>query len=141
VLVVALWASNSSPAEAVLGGIVAAIAATVFVMLDLAGDISRVDWTRRARTPPLAAASDDRVEAFRRRARAAWLTGSTEINDMLVELVDDRLLARHRVDRHADPTAADELLTPTLRRLLAGPRRQVAAVRELREIVTDIEAL
>lgn len=141
VLVVALWSSNASPVEAVLGGIVAAIAATVFVVFDLAADIGRVEWIRRSRTPPSSGASDRRVESFRRDARGAWLTGSTEINEMLVELVDDRLLARHRIDRRADPTAADELLTPTLRRLLAGPRRQVAAVRELQQIVTDIEAL
>ena len=52
-----------------------------------------------------------------------------------------RALVHRHIDRAADPAAAMEALTPTLRRLVAGPRRRGASVRELDRIVTDIEAL
>ncbi|MGB8859995.1 MAG: hypothetical protein WCC60_12100 [Ilumatobacteraceae bacterium] len=140
-LVVSLWVSHSRPAVLVLGGLVAALAATVFVLIDLSSGISRMEWTRRSSAPGSSGVRDRRVESLHRQARGAWWTGSTQIDDTLVELVDDRLLAHHRIDRGADPGAAGEMLTPTLRRLVAGPRRQTAAVRELRQILTDIEAL
>ena len=140
-LVVSLWASHSRPAVLVLGGIVAVATASVLVMLDLAHSVVRVEWTRGSHGASPRRGDDPRVSSLRHQIHGAWWTGSTAISDMLVELVDERLLALHRIDRASDPDAAMAVLTPTLCRLVSGPRRQTAAVRELRRILTDIEAL
>jgi hypothetical protein len=141
VLTTSLWASQSRPAVLVLGGIVAVVTASILVMLDLTHAVVRVEWTRRSRRPRSSRGDDPRVSSLRHQVHGAWWTGSTAISDTLVDLLDDRLLAHHRIDRASDPAAAMEALTPTLRRLVSGPRRQTAAVRELRQILTDIEAL
>jgi hypothetical protein len=67
--------------------------------------------------------------------------GSTELRTQLVSLVDDRLMAHHGIDRSSDPVRADAVLTPALRRLMSEPRSSGLGLRELRRIVTDIEAL
>ncbi|MFV2039923.1 MAG: hypothetical protein ACC660_06740 [Acidimicrobiales bacterium] len=141
VLSVSLWASDSSPAVLVLGGIVAVIAASVYVTLDLAKAIVPVEWPTRQVASPSRRADKRRLSRLRSHVQYAAWTDSTYIHDTLVELVDDRLLAHHRVDRAASPEAAMSLLTPTLRRVVAGPYPQVAAPRELRRILSDIEVL
>ena len=139
--VLALWASDSRPAVAVIGGIVVAGAAACFAALDLGRGLVQAEWHAEVPHRPAPAADDPRVDVLRHRVQAAWFTGSTQVSDTLVDLVDDRLRAHHHIDREADPRAADELLSPTLRRLLAGPRRQTATPGELQRILTDIEAL
>lgn len=141
VLMGALWASDSQPAIIAFAGIVAAFAAVVFAGVDVGSGLKRVEWTASDQRRRTSAEHDPRVNRLRYGVQAAWLTGSTEISDTLVELVDDRLRAHHHIDRATDPQAADRLLTPTLRRLLSGPRRQTATPRELERILTDIEAL
>ena len=140
-LVLALWASDARPAVFVLGGVIAAGCAAVFVMLDLVDAIVEVEWTRRARRQTTTRRSDPRVSSMRRKAQGAWWSGSTEIGDTLLELVDDRLLAHHHIDRAADPEAAMAALGPALRTLVSGPRRRSASPRELHTILTEIEAL
>ena len=141
VLVVLLWISNSDPAVHVLGGIVAVAAAITFATLDLTKSVLRVSWTRRSDQPDRSDGTDARVSAVRHQVYRARLSGSAEISETLVDLLDSRLVARHQIQRAAEPANADALLTPSLRRLVAGPRRQTATVRELRQILTDIEAL
>ena len=141
VMLVSLWVSGSRPAVIVLGGIVAVVVVVVLVTIDLAGTVSRVRWTRRSGQPGSTRKTDRRVSALRHQVYGAWLSGSTQINETLVELLDDRLLSNHRIIRAPDSPNSDRLLTPSLRRLTAGPRRQTATVRELRQVLTDIEAL
>lgn len=140
-LVLALWVSDARPAVLVLGGMVAVIATAVYVMLDLADAIVEVEWTRRSRRQAVARSVDPRVSQLRRKAQGAWWSGSTEIGDTLVELVDDRLLAHHHIDRAADPDAANAVLGPTLRTLVGGPRLKSASPGELHAILSEIEAL
>lgn len=141
VVLLSLWLSDSRPAVLVLGGIVAVAAAVILVMVDLAGTVSRVRWTRRSGQPDSTRTTDRRVNALRHQVYGAWLSGSSEISETLVDLLDDRLIAHHHINRVTEPANADQLLTPSLRRLVSGPRRQTATVRELRQILTDIEAL
>ena len=70
---------------------------------------------------------------------ARWF-GSAELGGTLVDLVDDRLLAHRHIDRATDPAAAMEVLTPTLRHLVAAQRPAVG-LRQLGRIITDIESL
>jgi len=140
-LVLSLELSDSNPNAVVLAGIVGAATALVFVIADLAATVGRVRWTRRSRPAHRTRRNDPRVDSLRRQVRAAWWSGSTDVADTLIELLDDRLLAHRRVDRSVDPVVAVTLLTPRLRRLVDGPRRQIASVGELEQIVADIEAL
>ena len=139
-LVLALWFSHSRPAVVVLGGIIAAIGATLFVALDLADVVSELEWTPNARHLP-SKRGDARVSWTRQKVQSARWSGSTEINDTLTELIDDRLLAHHHIDRAADPAAAAELLGPALRSFLDGRRRTAMTARELQRVLTEIEAL
>jgi hypothetical protein len=140
-LTLALWASDAHPAVFVLGGVVAAIAGTLYVMLDLADAVDEVEWTRRARRQTPVRRADPRVSSMRRKAQATWWSGSSGIGDTLVELVDDRLLAHHRVDRATDPAGAAALLSPALRALVQAPQRTSTSPRELQHLLTEIEAL
>lgn len=141
VVLLSLWVSDARPAVLIVGGIVAVAAAIIFAIGDLARTASRVRWTKRSQQPDTARTADRRVSDLRHHVYRAWVSGSTQINDTLVDLLDDRLLAHHNIDRTTDAATANHLLTPSLRRLVAGPRRQTATVRELSQILTDIEAL
>ena len=140
-LALALWASDARPAVFVIGGIVAAIGSALFVLTDLADSVDGVEWTRASRRPREVNRPDPRVSSLRSKAQGSWWSGATDLGDTLVDLVDDRLQAHHRVARETDPQAAAALLTPALRALVDAPRRASMSPRELNELLTDIEAL
>jgi hypothetical protein len=142
VLSVSLAASNARPAVLVLGGIVAVVSAVILVMLDLARVGIRVEWIPPRHMPRSSSrGSDPRVSSLRNQLYDARWFDSAELRATLVDLVDDRLLAHRHIDRATDPAAAIEALTPTLRHLVAAPRRPAVAVRQLGRIITDIESL
>ncbi|MDO8391907.1 MAG: hypothetical protein Q7V57_15635 [Actinomycetota bacterium] len=139
VLAVSLWATDAQPAVLPLGAIVLVAGAAVFVTVDVAKGIRRIEWTPGVRrSGPV---DDPRVVALRRQLDASRWSGSTDLHDLLVELADDRLLAHHGIDRAAAPSAAAGVLPPSVRRLVDGRRREAISMRDLQRIVTDIEAL
>ena len=140
VLSVSLAASDARPAVLVLAGIVAAVSAVSLVMFDLSYAVIRVGWTRPRQVRRSTRGSDPRVSSLRTELYGARWFGSAELRGTLVDLVDDRLLAHRHIDRAADPAAAMEALTPTLRHLVVAQRPAVA-VRQLDRIITDIESL
>ena len=137
---VSLAATNARPAVVVLAGIVAVVSAVILVMFDLSNAVIRVGWTRPRQVRRSARGSDPRVSSLRTELHDARWFGSAELRGTLVDLVDDRLLAHRHIDRATDPAAAMEVLTPTLRHLVAAQRPAVA-VRQLGRIITDIESL
>ena len=137
---VSLAASNARPAVLVLAGIVAVGSAVIVVMVDLSHAVIRVGWTRPRQVRRSTRGSDPRVSSLRNELYDARWFGSAELRGTLVDLVDDRLLAHRHIDRATDPAAAMEVLTPTLRHLVATQRPAVA-VRQLGRIITDIESL
>jgi hypothetical protein len=137
---VSLAATNARPAVLVLAGIVAVVSAVILVMVDLSHAVIRVGWTRPRQVRRSTRGSDPRVSSLRTELHDARSFGSAELRGTLVDLVDDRLLAHRHIDRAADPAAAMEVLTPTLRHLVAAQRPAVA-VRQLGRIITDIESL
>lgn len=141
VLSLGLWASDSSPAVLLLGAVVAVAVAAVVVSIDLVTAIAGVEWTGRPTTAPADADEDPVVTALRRQIHAASWAGSSQLRDTLLGAIDERLLAHHQIDRAADPTAAAMALTPRLRRFVERQRRREVAPGELRQILTDIEAL
>jgi hypothetical protein len=137
---VSLAVSNARPAVLVLAGTVAVVSAVVLVMVDLSRGIIRIRWTRPRQVRRSTRGSDPRVSLLRTELYDARWFGSAELRGTLVDLVDDRLLAHRHIDRATDPAAAMEVLTPTLRHLVAAQRPAVA-VRQLGRIITDIESL
>jgi hypothetical protein len=141
VLSLALAAADARPAVIVLFGIIAVVAAVIVVVLDLPEETAALEWHRQRSARRAMPGVDHRVRALRDQLYGARSMESNELRVALVELVDDRLLVHRHIDRAADPAAATEALTPTLRRLVGGQRRTGISVRELGRIVTDIEAL
>ena len=140
-LSVSLAASNSRPAVLVLAGIVAVVSAVILVMVDLSNAVIQVEWARPRQERRSTRGRDPRVSSLRTQLYDARRFGSAELSETLVDLVDDRLLAHHHIDRSTDPAAAMEALTPTLRHLVAAHRRTAVTMRQLDRIVTDIESL
>jgi hypothetical protein len=136
-LSLALWVSDAEPAVAVLAGVAAAIAVAGATAFDLAVMTSDVKWRKGQAAPP----ADQRATKLQRLMNARVRYDSTELEERLVALVDDRLLANKGIDRASMPEAAAEVLTPRLRDLVAGRRRGIAVPRELQRILTDIEDL
>ena len=141
VVSVSLAATDARPGVLVLAGIVAVVSAVILVMFDLSKAVIRVGWTRRRQVRRSTRGSDPRVSSLRNQLYDARWFGSAELRATLVDLVDDRLIAHRHIDRATDPAAAMEALTPTLRHLVAAPRRPAVAVRQLGRIITDIESL
>ncbi len=141
ILIAILLAGRSQPAILTLGAIIALLA----VVAALASDLDRAQvtgrWPRANEMNLRPVRGSERVEHVRARARAAAKSESTSLHTTLVRLMDDRLLGKHGIDRIHDPEGADALLTPRLRRLLEGPKRQLSQANLLAEILTEIEAL
>jgi hypothetical protein len=142
VLIVSLAATNARPAVLVLGGIVAVVAAAILMMSDLAKLVIRVEWIPPRRLSRASSrGSDPRIASLRSQLHDARWFRSTELRETLVDLVDDRLLAHHGIDRTTNSAAAMQALTPALRQLVEASRRPAVGTRQLVRIVTDIELL
>ena len=139
-LSIALWANRSRPAVVLLAGIVAIIAAVIVVALDLGQAIVPVEWSRRP-GGYRSRGVDPWVISLRNQLDEGRHSGSTDLRERLVDLIDDRLLVHHHVDRAIEPVAAMGMLSPTLRALIEGPVKPVTSLRKLRRIVTEIEEL
>ena len=137
VLSVGLWAGNAEPDIIVLGGVIAVIAAGGVTMYDLAIRASAVQWTQGHPPPSM----DWHVLNLRRHLKLNSRYDAPLLHETLINLVDDRLLAHHGIDRAAAPEAAWAVLTPRLQRLTAGPSRRMATAGELQQILTNIEDL
>ncbi len=140
-LSMSLLGSDADPAIPVLAGLVAVLAAAVFVVVDVGLATGSVDWVRGTRVREQAVETDERVARLRRDARASVTTDSRVIESTLVTLVDDALLDRHDIDRSHDPRAADRVLSERLQAFLAGSHRRALSPRDLQRLLTDIEAL
>ncbi len=125
VLSVALWATGARPAVVVLAGIVAAGAALVVSVIDVADGISDTGWPK-PRDNGRMEQRDQWAMTLRHQMIGARHTDSTELHERLVSLVDDH---------------ADQRLTPTLRTLSTSSPRRLGSLRTLDKIITDIEAL
>lgn len=141
VITIPLGLTGAEPEVIALAGVLLAGVAVVVSAVDLSSELTPVPWTRRSRLPPRSPGSNWRSVTLRRQMTSGERAGSTELRTQLVSLVDDRLMAHHGIDRSSDPVPADAVLTPALRRLMSEPRSSGLGLRELRRIVTDIEAL
>lgn len=136
-LSVGLWASGAEPDIIVLGGVIAVVAAGSLTAYDIARRTTGVSWSQ-GQPPPTV---DWQVINLRKHVKFNTRYDAPLLHETLINLVDDRLLAHHGVDRAATPEAAYAVLTPRLQRLTVGPSRRMATTGELERILTDIEEL
>lgn len=140
-----LWGTlalaDAQPDPLLLAALVVIIAVGIIVLRDLVETVEHVEWVSPYEVGPGRRGRDARVDTLRRQLDGTpWLSRQS-IGDVLVEIIDDRLLAHHDVDRYEDPAAANALLTPRLRRVVADPGRAAPILRDVDRIVDDIEAL
>ncbi|MDN5854962.1 MAG: aluminum activated malate transporter family protein [Actinomycetia bacterium] len=116
----------------------------------LGADLAGITEGRTDDRPPAPAAGSRRSVDLRttRLSRRLAEIGRPGYNDEhlwsdLVELIDDRLLRHHDVDRTADPDRAAQVLGPRLTTFVTAcpPSRQFARRNYLDAIVTDIEEI
>lgn len=137
VLSFGLWAGNAEPDVIVLGGVIAVVAAGGLTAADIARRATGVRWTQGQPRPTI----DWHVLSLRKHMKLNTRYDAPLLHETLINLVDDRLLAHHGIDRAAAPEAASAMLTPRLQRLAVGPSRRMATTGELERILTDIEEL
>ena len=140
-LSVLLAIAGARPAVVVIAGVVAVVATLTFLTVDLFHAVTSLHWSRRHRGLRFEPGSDQWGLKVRQQLHRAERSGSTELSDALVRLVDDRLVAHHGIDRARDEALAHRILSPALRRLVCHPPPHIAGVRDLDRIVTEIEAL
>ncbi len=137
----ALQLTDSRPDPLLLAGIVTAIAVILVVLRDMIELVAPVEWVSPYEVGSSLRGRDTRVDTLRRQLDGApWLSRQS-IGDVLVELIDDRLLAHHGIDRYERPDAAAALLSRRLRRVVAEPGRSAPILRDIDRIIDDIEAL
>lgn len=127
VLCLSLWFTDSNPAVIALAAVVTLGAALVLSVVDVVSNVGDTGWS-----PPRRRNYQDDGDPWATQLRSqmagARQTGSTELHDRLVALVDDR-------------HTAGQPLTPALRELLDGSPSRLASRRTLLQTITEIEAL
>ena len=140
-LSVSLWAGGWDPDVLVLGGILVAGGVMVFVAVDLAIRVRPAVWPNQPDPADFPVEDHERLKVLLGDLYGSERTDTLRIREVLLRTMDQRLLVNHGVERSAQPQAAGELLTPRLLRLVDGPSRDLASVRVLRSILTDLEEL
>lgn len=140
-----LWGSlqiaGARPDPLLLAGVVVVLAVGIVVLRDLVESVAPVEWVSPYEVGPNRRGRDARVDTLRRQLDGApWLSRQS-IGEVLVDLIDDRLLAHHRIDRYERPDAAAALLSRRLQRVVADPSRAAPILRDIERIIDDIEAL
>ena len=122
VLSVSLWVSDASPDVVVLAGVVAVAVGGTFAAVGLGRAVATIRWPATGPNPAMPVEPDRRIVRFRRDARNAVRSDSTDLHARLSALVGE----------HPDGSAAT-------RRLAAGPNRRIGSARELDRILSDLE--
>lgn len=138
------------PSVVALAAIAGAVAAVLFLMLDLADVAAPVDWRAVSDGGATARGSDTRVRVLRRQiSDGRALEGGTALHRTLVELIDDALVAHHRIDRWSEPDRARAVLGDELSRvvgssaaaaLVADPARLAAVLDRIERLASPNDA-
>ncbi|WP_395160813.1 hypothetical protein [Ilumatobacter sp.] len=151
---VAMVLLGMEPRLALVGCVVVAVSATVWLLVDLANVVSPVFWHNYGTVANTSARSDRSVQMLqtrlrtpaRRRRRTAVLEHgradpADEITVTLLDVIEDHLVTEHGIDMLLDPHAAAEALGPELTRFVTDStsRRSMAQPRTLARTLTLIE--
>lgn len=138
VVSLALWLTDADPSVFALAGIVAVVSAIGLVLFDLGGSAQTVRWPRPPEPNPAEESLTERIPRPLRDVEGAVRSHPTGLWPRLAALVEHRLATRHR-DRGVTPD--DDVLTPSLRRLVVSPTGRIRSTRELTALIDEIEAL
>jgi hypothetical protein len=137
--------AGMGPRHLVLGLAVAALASLCWVAYDLAADVRAPDWRTMLARPTMLTGYDSRVSRIKLHLYDESGSGraSGRLHLTLVELIDDRVLSRHGIDRAIQPDAARAAMGDTLHRFVTAPlsQRDMADRRMLDRVLTCIEDL
>jgi len=151
---VAMVLLGMEPRLALVGCVVVAVSATVWLLVDLANVVLPVFWHNYGTVANTSARSDRSVQMLqtrlrtpaRRRRRTAVLEHgradpADEITVTLLDVIEDHLVTEHGIDMLLDPHAAAEALGPELTRFVTDStsRRSMAQPRTLARTLTLIE--
>ncbi|MBI5090491.1 MAG: hypothetical protein HZB15_16985 [Actinobacteria bacterium] len=137
-------ALQMDPSPVLLAGIAAVILGGLCLLLDVSDLAGAASWEGFYRPEPLRKGDDVRVRVLQGQLlHGRSLDDGHALHALLVDLIDDRLLAERGVDRAADPQRAAALLGPTLVQFVSAPPspRRLRDAAFLASIVDHIESL
>lgn len=117
----ALAALQMRPSVVLLALIVTTTATLLWSTVDLADVAAPVDWRTGRETTGTTKGADARVKLLERRlAHGQAMASNLLLHHTLVELIDERLVSAHGIDRNLDPGAAEHLLGAELAHFVAA---------------------
>jgi len=127
-----LW--GMSPRPALLAGVVAAVSVATWMTTDSIGLAQSTDWQVGSEPVSRTRGADVRVVALERLLADSPTSPSARqrLQQLVTELVDERLLSLRAIDRRLDPLGARAALGPDLDDFINGTdrgRTQLAAER------------
>jgi hypothetical protein len=150
--VVAVWlvvyviseAGGTGPRPLLIGVFLCATASVLWLAVDLAEHVTPAQWDTGGRSTAHRRGADVRVGVLQRALDdVVKRQDVAHLHPLLVDLVDDRLLAHHGVDRERDPRSARAVLGDELADFVTTPPSpvQLSNHRDLARILTLVEAL
>lgn len=122
-----------------------AVAALLWLLLDLAPSVPYTSWEVNAVYTPRQPGSDARLERLSERLSSGVDRDAVayDVHRALSDVVDDRLRRNHGVDRSRDPDAAARVLGPDLTEYLTSKPhlRRSGRSQELSHLLNRIEEL
>jgi hypothetical protein len=137
-------AAGTDPQPLLLAALILIVGSIVWLATDLVDHAAPARWATASMSSRGRRAGDVRVGVLQRAlADVATRQDVEQLHPLLVELVDDRLAARHGVDRRLDPTRAAAILGGELSDFVTTPPPPVRLgdARYLSHIVSGIERL
>ena len=100
--------AGTGPRLVLVAGIVTTLAALGWMALDLGETVQPFPWPTRTAPSMATLGADARSRLLRTRLANVSAEGHTirHLHDSLVDIIDDRLITDHLVDRFVDPDAA-----------------------------------
>lgn len=132
------------PRPVLLAGIAAALAAGLWLMLDVSDIAAPAAWAAAYDTGGTRRGADSRLRLLHRQIQHAPSHDEGRVlHRLLVDLIDDRLLAEHGIDRAVEPARAAAELGADLAAFVTvlPSARQLSNPAFLSSILTRIEAL
>jgi hypothetical protein len=135
---------DMGPRPALLAGIAVALAAGLWLMVDISDRAAPATWAATYDTGGTRRGADSRLRVLHRQIQHAPTHDEGRVlHRLLVDLIDDRLLAEHGIDRVVEPARAAAELGADLASFvtLVPSARQLSDPSFLSSILTRIEAL
>lgn len=143
-VVIAMTALKMDPRPVVLAGIVAVVAASICLLLDVSDMSMPLSWRVERDLSGIQRGADTRIGLLQRQMVYAPVRQDAGlVHGLLVDLVDDRLSTEHAIDRRTDPARAAAVLGPDLAAFISsGPSAaSLGDARFMSMILSRIESL